>query len=282
MGFWRLYRRISRTGKLTFYRHWKVINFPLGKLAASYSEPPPPTERLRLGEPHHISATLTRYFRAGFFLLGAVHARRLLFVPERSGRCHSLPPYRTECSSITAAPVRPALSPPVRSPASSRLAAGQVIFATVRSPLIRMSIAVLFAAPAAFAGYHATHGVAALTMPSGIWQLIFAVTGSIAVLVWGGRDRLDADGNADARSACTGKRRETDSTVSPGRRAGKCSGHSSLFLRLASIGRCRTRGHDLEGISLRPGGLGVAGASSAPVNGSSVSIVSVAVLGFLI
>ncbi len=61
------------------------------------------------------------------------------------------------------------------------LIAGQMIFATVRSPLIRMSIAVLFAAPAAFAGYHATHGVAALTMPSGIWQMIFAVTGSIAV-----------------------------------------------------------------------------------------------------
>ena len=65
------------------------------------------------------------------------------------------------------------------------LIAGQVIFATVRSPLIRMSIAVLFAAPAAFAGYHATHGVAALTMPSGIWQMIFAVTGSIAILLWG-------------------------------------------------------------------------------------------------
>ena len=61
------------------------------------------------------------------------------------------------------------------------LIAGQVIFAAVRSPLIRMSIAVLFAAPAAFAGFHATHGIAALTMPSGIWQLIFAVTGSIAV-----------------------------------------------------------------------------------------------------
>ncbi len=82
---------------------------------------------------------------------------------------------------MTAAPGRSAPSPPVRSPASSRLAAGQVVFATVRSPLIRMSIAVLFAAPAAFAGYHATHGIAALTMPSGIWQLIFAVTGSIAV-----------------------------------------------------------------------------------------------------
>ena len=61
------------------------------------------------------------------------------------------------------------------------LIAAQVIFAAVRSPLIRMSIAVLFAAPAAFAGFHATHGIAALTMPSWIWQMIFAVTGSVAV-----------------------------------------------------------------------------------------------------
>lgn len=61
------------------------------------------------------------------------------------------------------------------------LIAGQAVFATMRSPLIRMLIAVLFAAPAAFAGFHATHGIAALTMPSGIWQMIFAVTGSIAV-----------------------------------------------------------------------------------------------------
>jgi len=75
--------------------------------------------------------------------------------------------------------------PPVRSPASSRLAAGQVIFAAVRSPLIRMLIAVLFAAPAAVAGYHATHGIAALTMPSWIWQMIFSVMGSIGVLLWG-------------------------------------------------------------------------------------------------
>jgi len=32
-----------------------------------------------------------------------------------------------------------------------------------------------------FRGFHTTHGIAALTMPSGIGQMIFAVTGSIAV-----------------------------------------------------------------------------------------------------
>lgn len=66
------------------------------------------------------------------------------------------------------------------------LIAGQVIFSTVRSPLIRLGVALLFAAPAAIAGYHATRGVAALTMPSEIWQQLFSVIGSIAVgaTVW--------------------------------------------------------------------------------------------------
>ena len=60
------------------------------------------------------------------------------------------------------------------------LVAGQLIFASARSPLIRLGVALLFAVPAAFAGYNATHGIAALTMPSG-WQQIFAAIGSIFV-----------------------------------------------------------------------------------------------------
>jgi len=39
----------------------------------------------------------------------------------------------------------------------------------------------LFTAPAAIAGYHATHGIAAMTIPSEIWQQVFAVIGSITV-----------------------------------------------------------------------------------------------------
>ena len=46
------------------------------------------------------------------------------------------------------------------------LALGQVAFATVRSPLIRAAIALLFAAPATVAGYHATLGVAHIGVPS--------------------------------------------------------------------------------------------------------------------
>jgi hypothetical protein len=45
------------------------------------------------------------------------------------------------------------------------LALGQVAFAAVRSPLIRAAIALLFAAPATVAGYHATLGVAHIGVP---------------------------------------------------------------------------------------------------------------------
>ena len=41
------------------------------------------------------------------------------------------------------------------------LAIGQIVFATVRTPLIRAAIGLLYAVPAAIAGYHATLGLAA-------------------------------------------------------------------------------------------------------------------------
>ena len=61
------------------------------------------------------------------------------------------------------------------------LVAGQYVFAFARSTWIRVAVALLFAAPAALAGYHATLGLAKLTMPSGAWQIAFSVVGAIAV-----------------------------------------------------------------------------------------------------
>ena len=80
------------------------------------------------------------------------------------------------------------------------LIAGQVIFATARSPFIRLGVALLFAAPAAFAGYHATHGIAALTMPSGIWQQIFAGVGAVVVgaTAWARMAMLSPDSSGGA------------------------------------------------------------------------------------
>ena len=61
------------------------------------------------------------------------------------------------------------------------LVVGQVAFAAVRSPLIRAAIALLFAVPAAVAGYHATLGLARIGVPSEGWREAFATVGAIVV-----------------------------------------------------------------------------------------------------
>lgn len=46
------------------------------------------------------------------------------------------------------------------------LAIGQIVFATVRTPLIRAVIGLLYAVPASIAGYHATLGLAHIGLPA--------------------------------------------------------------------------------------------------------------------
>ena len=58
---------------------------------------------------------------------------------------------------------------------------GQFLLAFVRPLWLRLAIAVAFVAPAALAGYHATHGIVQHTMPSDTWQIIFSIIGAIAV-----------------------------------------------------------------------------------------------------
>ena len=67
------------------------------------------------------------------------------------------------------------------------LAIGQIVFAMVRTPLIRAAIGLLYAVPAAIAGYHATLGLAQIGMPSEVWRETFAVVGSVLVggTAWG-------------------------------------------------------------------------------------------------
>lgn len=55
------------------------------------------------------------------------------------------------------------------------------LFAAARAPILRLTIALVFAAPAAVAGYAIVHGVAAEIVPSPIWRQIFSVMGAIAV-----------------------------------------------------------------------------------------------------
>jgi hypothetical protein len=61
------------------------------------------------------------------------------------------------------------------------LAIGQTAFALVRAPLLRAAIALVFAVPAAIAGYHATLGIAHLCITPGALSQILAAIGAALV-----------------------------------------------------------------------------------------------------
>ena len=64
---------------------------------------------------------------------------------------------------------------------SVTLLVGQIAFTTLRSPLIRAALALLFAVPAAIAGYHAALGLAHIAVPADGWGDAMAVVGAIVV-----------------------------------------------------------------------------------------------------
>ena len=55
------------------------------------------------------------------------------------------------------------------------------LFASLRPPILRLSVALVFAAPAAMAGYALVHGITKEAVPSEIWQQIFCIIGAIFV-----------------------------------------------------------------------------------------------------
>lgn len=65
--------------------------------------------------------------------------------------------------------------------AAVTLAIGQLLIAFARPMWLKLSVAVIFLAPAAVAGFHATHGIVKHLMPSDAWQITFSVIGAIAV-----------------------------------------------------------------------------------------------------
>ena len=63
------------------------------------------------------------------------------------------------------------------------LGVGQLLLVILRPAWLKLLVALAFVAPAAIAGFHATHGIVKHTMPSEAWQLVFSVVGAIAVAV---------------------------------------------------------------------------------------------------
>ena len=61
------------------------------------------------------------------------------------------------------------------------LAIGQIAFATVRTPLIRALIGLLYAVPAGIAGYQASLGLAEIGVPSEVWREAFAIVSAVLV-----------------------------------------------------------------------------------------------------
>lgn len=55
------------------------------------------------------------------------------------------------------------------------------LYATLRSPGLRLAIALIFAVPAAIAGFALVHGVAREAVPSEVWRKIFSLIGGAFV-----------------------------------------------------------------------------------------------------
>ncbi|WP_439575394.1 hypothetical protein [Phreatobacter sp.] len=65
--------------------------------------------------------------------------------------------------------------------AALTLAAGYLLITFVRPMWLKLLVAIAFVAPAAIAGFHATHGIVKHLMPSAGWQITFSVISAIAV-----------------------------------------------------------------------------------------------------
>jgi len=69
---------------------------------------------------------------------------------------------------------------------SLTLVVGQTAFTRLRSPVVRAALALLFAVPAAVAGYHAARGLAELAIPAEGWREVIAFAGAaiVAAMSW--------------------------------------------------------------------------------------------------
>lgn len=61
-----------------------------------------------------------------------------------------------------------------------------ILIATVQSPVLRVGLGLIFAAPAAYAAYHAVQGITAIAMPTSTWSLALSILGAaiVGVVAW--------------------------------------------------------------------------------------------------
>ena len=57
----------------------------------------------------------------------------------------------------------------------------QFLILFARPMWVKLAVVLAFVAPAAIAGFHATHGIVKHLMPSETWQIVFSVIGAVAV-----------------------------------------------------------------------------------------------------
>ena len=70
--------------------------------------------------------------------------------------------------------------------AIATIAIAQLALGLAKSDLARAAIGLVFALPAALAGYHAVHGIAIATMPASSWQVAISLIGGavLATASW--------------------------------------------------------------------------------------------------
>ncbi len=61
-----------------------------------------------------------------------------------------------------------------------------LLIATAQSPVLRAGLGLVFTAPAAFAAYHAVHGIMSTTMPASTWSVSLSLLGAaiVGLVAW--------------------------------------------------------------------------------------------------
>ena len=108
------------------------------------------------------------------YLCWLIFALAVYALPLFAGVTAGLGAYHTGSGPIAAIAVAAIVSVIV-------LFAGQIAFRTLRSTPVRAAIALVFAVPAAVAGYHAAHGLAHLVVPLEAWRETMGIAGAIMV-----------------------------------------------------------------------------------------------------